>query len=172
MEVHEYTAKYIDENRQTYTLGKTLRLLAEFVFAVLLIALTVVMVVELSLDNIVVMACSMMTAGVAIILLMHSGSRLVRIILKKAEFIKELQAVVDDDHIEFISKSIYGDKRTSDIKYENIEAVAYDSKSHALIITDTENEVVFKVTLAGKRKEARKFAANVFSTTPISVEIA
>ena len=65
-----------------------------------------------------------------------------------------------------------GDKRTSNIKYENIGAVVYDSKSHVLIITNTENEVVFKVTLAGKRKEARKFAANVFSTTPISIEIA
>lgn len=41
-----------------------------------------------------------------------------------------------------------------------------------LIITNTENEVVFKVTLAGKRKEARKFVANVFSTTTISIEIA
>lgn len=58
------------------------------------------------------------------------------------------------------------------IQYENIEAVAYDSKSHVLIINNTENEEEFRVTLAGKRKEARKFAANVFSTTPISVEIA
>lgn len=172
MEVHEYTTKYIDENRQTYTLMNTLKRLAEFVFAVLLIALTVAMVVEMSLDNIAVMACCMMAVGVAIILLMHSGSRIVHIILKKAEDTKEMQAVVYDDHIEFISKNIYGDKRTSTIKYENIEAVVYDSKSHELIITNTENEVVFKVTLAGKRKEARKFAANVFSTTPISIEIA
>lgn len=172
MEVHEYTAKYVDDNRQTYTLGKTLKLLVEFVFAVLLITLTVVMVVELPLYNVTVMACCMMAAVVAIILLMHSGSRLVHIILKKAEVIKELQAVVYDDHIEFISNNIYGDKRTSTIKYENIEAVVYDSKSHELIITNTENEVLFKVTLAGKRKEARKFAANLFSTTPISIEIA
>lgn len=172
MEVHEYTTKYVDENRQTYTLGKTLKLLVEFVFAVLMIVLTAVIVAKLPLDNIANMACCMMAVGVAIILLMHSGSRLARIILKKAEVIKELQAVTYDDHIEFISKNIYGDKRTSTIKYENIGAVAYDSKSHVLIITNTENEVGFKVTLAGKRKEARKFAANVFSTTPISVEIA
>ena len=170
MEVHEYTTKYVDENRQTYTLGKTLKLLVEFVFAVLMIVLTAVIVAKLPLDNIANMACCMMAVGVAIILLMHSGSRLARIILKKAEVIKELQAVVYDDHIEFISKNIYGN-RTSTIKYENIEAVAYDSKSHVLIITNTENEVVFRVTLAGKRKEARKFAANVFSTTPISIEI-
>ena len=84
--------------------------------------------------------------------------------------IGELQAVVYDDHMEFISKNIH-DKATSNIKYEDIGAVAYDSKSRVLVVTDTENTELFKATLAGKRKKTRKFAANVFSTTPISIEI-
>ena len=83
MEVQEYKKKYTTEESSARALIKTLKILVEFVFAVLLIALTIAMTVKLPLDNIEVMACSMMTAGVAIILLMHSGSRLVHIILKK-----------------------------------------------------------------------------------------
>lgn len=90
MEVHEYTTKYVEENRQAYTLMDTLKRLVEFVFAVLLIALTIVMTVTLPLDNIAAMTCCMMTGGVAIILLMYSGSRILHIIIKKAEATKEM----------------------------------------------------------------------------------
>lgn len=170
MEVHEYTAKYVDEE-QTVNMEKVVLNSAytfAFVSALLLIGMALPAV--LPSESLIVKACSTILLEAAAVISVYTACKIMYTITHP-KAIEEMQAVTYDDHIEFISKNIYGDKRTSNIKYENIGAVAYDSKSHVLIITNTENEVVFKVTLAGKRKEARKFAANVFSTTPISIEI-
>lgn len=90
MEVREYKTKYTTEESSARTLRKTLGRLVEFVFAVLLTVLTIAMAVKLPLDNIANMAGCMAVCFVAIILLMHSGSRILRIILKKAEATKEM----------------------------------------------------------------------------------
>lgn len=84
MEVREYKTKYTTEESSACTMRKTLKRLVEFAFAVLLIALTIAMAVKLPLDNIANMACCMLIGSIAIILLMHSGSRILHIIIKKA----------------------------------------------------------------------------------------
>lgn len=171
MEVHEYTTKYITEEQAVNMEKVVLNSAYTFAFVSALLLIGMALPAVLPSESLIVKICSTISLEAAAVISVYTACKLMHAITHP-NAIEELQAVAYDDHIEFISKNIYGDKRTSNIKYENIEAVAYDSKSHVLIITSTENEVVFKVTLAGKRKEARKFAANVFSTTPISIEIA
>lgn len=170
MEVHEYTTKYITEEQAVHMEEVVLNSAHTFAFVSALLLIGMALPAVLPSESLIVKVCSTISLEAAAVISVYTACKLMHAITHP-KAIEEMQAVAYD-HIEFISKNIYGDKRTSNIKYENIEAVAYDSKSHVLIITNTENEVVFKVTLAGKRKEARKFAANVFSTTPISIEIA
>ena len=171
MEVHEYTTKYITEDRAVNIKEVVLNTVQAFVLAYALLLIGMALPAVLPSESLIVKACSTISLEAAAVISVYTACKIMHTITHP-KAIEEMQAEVYDDHMEFISKNIYGDKRTSNIEYENIEAVAYDSKSHELIITNTENEVVFKVTLAGKRKEARKFAANVFSTTPISIGIA
>lgn len=171
MEVHEYTTKYVTEDRAVNMEQVVLNSAYTFAFVSALLLIGMALPAILPSESLIVKACSTISLEAAAVISVYTACKLMHAITHP-KAIEELQAVTYDDHIEFISKNIYGDKRTANIEYENIEAVAYDSKSHELIITNTENEVVFKVTLAGKRKEARKFVANVFSTTPISIEIA
>lgn len=170
MEVHEYTTKYVTEDREVHMEQVVLNSAHTFAFVSALMLIGMSLPAILPSESLIVKACSTISLEAAAVISVYTACKLMHAITHP-KAIEELQAEVYDDHMQFISKNTHGDK-TSNIKYENIEAVAYDSKSHELIITNTENEVVFKVTLAGKRKEARKFAANVFSTTPISIEIA
>lgn len=171
MEVHEYKTKYVDDEQAVNIKEAVLNAVQAFVLAYALLLIGMALPAILPSESLIIKVCSTLLLVAAVIISAYAACTDTPAITHQKD-IGELQAVVYDDHMQFISKNIYGDKRTSNIKYENIEAVEYDSKSHVLIITNTENEVVFKVTLAGKRKEARKFAANVFSTTPISIEIA
>lgn len=170
MEVHEYKTKYVDDEQTVNMKEAVLNAVPTFVLACVLLLIGMALSAILPSESLIVKAYSTLSIEAVAIISAYAACKIMHAITHK-KAIGELQVVVYDDHIEFIDSNIYGDKRTSTIKYENIEAVVYDSKSHVLIITNTENEAVFKVTLAGKRKEARKFAANVFSTTPISIEI-
>lgn len=171
MEVHEYTTKYITEDRVVNMKQVVLNSVHTFAFVSALLLIGMALPAVLPSESMIVKACSTLSLEVADVISVYTACKIMHTITHP-KAIEEMQAVVYDDHMQFISKNTHGDKTTSNIKYGNIEEVSYDSKSHVLIITNTENEVVFKVTLAGKRKEARKFAANVFSTTPISIEIA
>lgn len=170
MEVHEYKTKYVDDEQTVDIKEAVLNAVPTFVLACALLLIGMALSAILPSESLIIKAYSTLSIEAVAIISAYAACKIMHAITHK-KAIGELQVVVYDDHIEFIDSNIYGDKTTSNIKYENIEAVAYNSKSHVLIITSTENEVVFKITLAGKRKEARKFAANVFSTTPISIEI-
>lgn len=170
MEVHEYKTKYVDDEQTVNIKEAVLNAVPTFVLACALLLIGMALPAILPSESLIVKAYSTLSIEAVAIISAYAACKIMHAITHK-KAIGELQVVVYDDHMEFISKNIYGDKTTSNIKYEDIVAVAYDSKSRVIVVTDTENAVLFRVTLAGKRKEARKFAANVFSTTPISIEI-
>ena len=170
MEVREYKTKYITDEQVVDMREVVLYSARTFTFVGSLLLIWMTLSAILPSETLIVKACSILSIEAAAGISVYAVCKII-IAITHPKAIGELQAIVYDDHMEFISKSICGDKTTSNIKYGNIGAVTYDSKSRVIVVTDTENAVMFKVTLAGKRKEIRKFVANVFSTTPISIEI-
>mgnify|MGYP004473799247 CR=1 FL=1 len=170
MEVREYKTKYVTEEQALNMKEVALNSVHTFVFVSALLLIGMALPAILPSKSLIVKACSTLSIEAAAWISVYAVCKII-IAITHQKALGELQAMIYDDHMEFISNNIHWDKAASNIKYDNIGAVVYDSKSQLLIITNTENEEEFRVTLAGKRKETRKFVANVFSTTPISLEI-
>ena len=170
MEVREYTTRYITDEQVVDMREVGLYSARTFTVVSALMLIWMTLSAILPSESLIVKACSILSIETAAGISVYAVCKII-IAITHPKAIGGLQAIAYDDHMVFISKNIHGDKTTSNIKYENIGAVAYNSKSQLLIINNTENEEGFRVTLAGKRKETRKFVANVFSTTPISIEI-
>lgn len=138
MEVHEYKTKYVDDERTVNMKEVVLNAAPAFVLAYALLLIGMALPAVLPSETLIIKVCSTLLLVAAVIISIYAAfTGMPAITHKKA--IAELQAIVYDDHIEFVSKNICGDKITSNIKYENIGAVTYDSKSHVLVVTDTEN---------------------------------
>lgn len=114
MEVHEYTTKYVDEEQAVNIKEVVLNTVPAFVLAYALLLIGMALPAVLPSESLIVKACSTISLEAAAVISVYTACKLMHVIAHPND-IGELQAVVDD-HIEFISKNIYGGQKN--IKYK------------------------------------------------------
>lgn len=143
MEVREYTTRYITDEQVVDMREVGLYSARTFTVVSSLLLIWMALSAILPSETLIVKACSILSIEAAAGISVYAVCKII-IAITHPKAIGELQAIAYDDHMQFISRSIY-DKTTSNIKYENIGAATYNSKSQLLIITNTENEEQFRV---------------------------
>ena len=115
MEVHEYTTKYITEERAVNMEKVVLNSAYTFAFVSVLLLIGMALPAVLPSESLIVKACSTISLEAAAVISVYAACKIMYTITHP-KAIEELQAVAYDDHIEFIIKNIYGGQKN--IKYK------------------------------------------------------